>query len=447
MKTDENTARLITLLFCFAIACNTAFGASKLAQQRARLGKGQAQSAQEDASLDWAAGTYVHSTGKKSISPDSSYAGVQPNTLKKSQTDVLGGSARSPAVRHGAPNRAEHSFDSRGAAEEAGVEAPTKEHKDDAQPPQKSSVSRSDANLNELEQTVKLIQTETNTVDLKSVGDLIINLRRKVTDHPQDPDLRLKLGTYLYIAGDYEGAASELKHALALKPLDLTAHALLGRVLGEAGEREASVLELKRALGIAPGAAVIHYLYARALAERGDLSESINEYRRSIGLKPTAPALSALAESLLSAGDTDGAVKAARKAVSLEPNSAQAHVSLTKALLIAGDPESASRTAREALLLNPGLAESHIALGRTLFAAKKIDAAIDEFKQAVAIDPLSAEARNDLGYALYGRGDVVNAVNEFRLSLKLNPHFTEARNNLEIAIYGVAGIKKKQNIH
>jgi Flp pilus assembly protein TadD len=301
--------------------------------------------------------------------------------------------------------------------------------------------------LVQLEQALKLIKTESSAVDLKTIGDLIIGLRRKVTDQPQDPELRLSLGTYLYIAGDYEGAAGELRHVLSIKPTSLAAHTLLGRVLAEAGEHEASVFEFKRALEIEPGSQTVHCLYAQALALHGDISESLNEFRRSIGIAPTAPALSGLAEALLNSGDTEGAVKAARKAVSLEPNSALAHVILTKALLLSGDFESAARTAREALLLNPSFAESHIALGRTLFTAKKIDAAIDEFKQAVALDPLSAEARNDLGYALYARGDVLNAVNEFRLSLRLNPHFTEARNNLEIAIYGVSGIKTKHGRH
>jgi len=301
-----------------------------------------------------------------------------------------------------------------------------------------------ESDLNDLEAAVKQIRAESVTVDLKSVGDFIITLRKQVTDHSDDPSLRLKLGTYLYIAGDYEGAASEFRHVNRLKQESVAGHALLARVLGEAGEPEASSLEFKRALSIAPGAEVVHYLFANSLAARGDMSEAINEYRRSVGIKPTAVALTGLSEALITMQDVDGAVKAARQAVSLEPNSSEAHVALTKALIQAGDIQPAIRTAREALLLNPNSSESHIAMARTLYATQKVDAAIEELKQAVSLDPLNYEARNDLGYALYNRGEVQNAVNEFRLSLRLNPRFAEARNNLEIAIFGLSGRKPRQ---
>jgi Flp pilus assembly protein TadD len=293
--------------------------------------------------------------------------------------------------------------------------------------------------VDRLEAALKLIKSEQAGSDLKSVGDSIISLRRKLTDNPHSHTERLRLAIYLYVAGDSEGAASELKQSIATSPTDYVSHALLGRILGEAGERESATLALRQAIALAPNIASTHYLYAESLIMRGNLSEAINEYRRAIGIKPSASAFARLAEALIAAQDIDGAVKAARQGVSEEPNSADAHVALTKALLCTGDTVTAARIAKEALLLDPNSAESHIAFGRTLFAMNKKEEAVDEFKQAVNLDPLNAEAHNDLGYALYSRLEVMNAVNEFRLSLRLNPHFSEARNNLEIAIYGLAG--------
>jgi Flp pilus assembly protein TadD len=292
--------------------------------------------------------------------------------------------------------------------------------------------------VDRLESALKLIKSEQAGSDLKSVGDSIISLRRKLTDNPHSHSERLRLAIYLYVAGDYEGSASELKQSIAANPTDYVSNALLGMILGEAGERESAALALRRAIALAPNVASTHYLYAENLMVGGNLSEAINEYRRSIGIKPSANAFAKLAEALIAAQDVDGAVKAARQGVSEEPNSAESHVALTKALLCSGDTVTAARIAKEALLLDPNSAQSHIAFGRTLFAMGKKAEAVDEFKQAVNLDPLNAEAHNDLGYALYSRLEVMNAVNEFRLSLRLNPHFNEARNNLEIAIYGLA---------
>ncbi|HNA73357.1 MAG TPA: tetratricopeptide repeat protein, partial [Candidatus Obscuribacter sp.] len=78
---------------------------------------------------------------------------------------------------------------------------------------------------------IKLMNTSPVTVDLRSVGDVIIQLRRKVTDNPHDGNLRLRLGTYLYLAGDLQGAASEMKRAVAINPEDYLAHIMLARVL------------------------------------------------------------------------------------------------------------------------------------------------------------------------------------------------------------------------
>jgi Flp pilus assembly protein TadD len=254
---------------------------------------------------------------------------------------------------------------------------------------------------------IKLMASPSSAVDLRSVGDLIILCRRKVTDNPYDSNLRLKLGGYLYLVGDLEGAAGEMKRAVAIKPDDYLAHTLLARVLDQALDESTADIEFKRAIQLRPTESYAHEYFADSLFRRGEVSEAINQYRQATQLRATASAFSGLADALLSSRDVTGAVKAARQAVSAEPSSARAHCSLTRAL----------------------------------YASKNIAGACDEFRQAVKIDPLNAQARNDLGYALYGSGDVASAVSELRLALRLNPHLSEARNNLEIAIYGLTGQK------
>lgn len=282
-----------------------------------------------------------------------------------------------------------------------------------------------------------------SALDLKTIGDQILDLRKKITDNPREPRLKMKLAAGLYQIGDYEGTAKELQEVSLLRPQNYQCHLFLGKIFDEVGNHDAGALEFSRALELAPEANDAHLIYAQSLAYYGDISRAINEYRRAISLKPSAQAYAGLAEALVQMHDAVGAVKAARLAVSNEPGSACAHVALTKALVLAGDNQSSLRTARQAVLLNPQSAESHIALGRALYAKGEDKAqAIEEFKQAVTLDPLNAEARNDLGYALYGEGDMAAAIKELQFSLHLNPHLSEARNNLEMAIYGLTGRKR-----
>ena len=49
------------------------------------------------------------------------------------------------------------------------------------------------AQLRSNQALIKLMQSPASSVDLRSVGDLIILYRRKITDNPHDSNLRLKL--------------------------------------------------------------------------------------------------------------------------------------------------------------------------------------------------------------------------------------------------------------
>jgi len=89
---------------------------------------------------------------------------------------------------------------------------------------------------------IKLLNSNPVTTDLRSVSDVIVLLRRKVTDNPQDGNLRLRLGTYLYLAGDLSGSATEMKRAVSINPEDYLAHIILARVLDLSGEEAAAEL-------------------------------------------------------------------------------------------------------------------------------------------------------------------------------------------------------------
>lgn len=291
------------------------------------------------------------------------------------------------------------------------------------------------ANTTKEEEYVKLLSMDHIPTDLKALGESIVKIRKQVTDHPQDPFLRFKLGTHLYLVGDLEGAAAELSNSININPSSASARAQLGKVLELGGKHMDALQQFRRAVEISPNSPEVHFLFGESLMHGGNVQEAVNEYRRSIALQPSADALAGLSEGLFASGDIHGALEASRHAVSLDSTLARAQVALTNALLKSGDKISALRTARQSMLLSPNSPDSHLALGRCLFATGDQSTAVEEFKQAVALDPLNPSARNDLGYALYGRGEIVPAVTEFRLALRLNPRFVEARNNLEVAIH------------
>lgn len=98
------------------------------------------------------------------------------------------------------------------------------------------------------------------------MGDLMIQLRRKITDDPYDENLRLRLASYLYLAGDLEGSASEMKRAVAIAPEDYFAHMVLAKILDHSGDEANAELEFKRAMQLKPGSAESHEYYADSLS-------------------------------------------------------------------------------------------------------------------------------------------------------------------------------------
>ncbi|MBZ0186018.1 MAG: tetratricopeptide repeat protein, partial [Candidatus Obscuribacterales bacterium] len=135
--------------------------------------------------------------------------------------------------------------------------------------------------------------------DLRSVGDLIIKVRRQVTNNPDNPLPRMKMGSYLYLTGDYEGAAMEMKRAVALDPDNYVAHTLLARLLDEAGDQSAAQIEYERAIKLNPEFPDARVFYAESLMKRGGVSEALDEFRLANESKPTTYGLSGLAEALV----------------------------------------------------------------------------------------------------------------------------------------------------
>lgn len=289
-----------------------------------------------------------------------------------------------------------------------------------------------------LEGYLDLFKIGITHTDLRGAGDHIVSLRREITDNPNEPDLRLKLGSYLYLSGDLEGASMEMRRALSLDPENVVAHVLLGKVSDGIGDHAQAQNQYRKAIAMSPKLAAPYVCLAESFMALGGISEAINEFRRANEVKPTCQGLTGLAQALVATDDPEGSVRAARQAISVMPSSAFAHVALTHGLLRLKEEQSALRTARQAVLLEPTSAESHIALGRALYANKKNAEAVTEFEQAVLLDPLNAQARNDWGYSLYKRGDVASAVTQLQLALRLNPRLSEARNNLELAIFGLS---------
>ncbi|MGC2626887.1 MAG: tetratricopeptide repeat protein [Candidatus Udaeobacter sp.] len=127
---------------------------------------------------------------------------------------------------------------------------------------------------------------------------------------------------------------------------------------------------------------------------------------------------------------------AARKALSLDSNLAEAHTSFGKVLFFREiDLAGAMREYKRAIELQPNDATAHHWLGNdTLAALGRFDEAIAEGKRAIELDPLSPIINADLGVTLSYAHRFDESARQLRKTLEIDPTFFYAHYNLGIVL-------------
>jgi serine/threonine-protein kinase len=124
--------------------------------------------------------------------------------------------------------------------------------------------------------------------------------------------------------------------------------------------------------------------------------------------------------------DWDGAVAASRKALELQPDSAQAYNHLGIALENKGDGDQAREAYGKALKLNPDLAAAHYNLGLHWLHREQLGQAVAELEEAVRLAPRDAESYGALGSARYARKEFGAALAAFDKAIELDPAYAIA---------------------
>ena len=128
------------------------------------------------------------------------------------------------------------------------------------------------------------------------------------------------------------------------------------------------------------------------------------------------------------------AEEAARKALALDENLAEAHVALGLAYVgfapsnfSLGDGEL-----RRAIELSPSFALAHNYLGISLAQQGRLDEGLEQFLKARELDPLSSAIARNVATAYYFKRDYVRALELLRQANELGPAFI---NSWEIGVY------------
>jgi tetratricopeptide (TPR) repeat protein len=141
-----------------------------------------------------------------------------------------------------------------------------------------------------------------------------------------------------------------------------------------------------------------------------------------------------LAMLLLDQGRAGEALKYAQRAVEIEPQVWQAHMTLGSVLGRLGQPQEALAQHEQALRMNPDFAQAHYNCGVALMELGKVPEAVEQYEQALRLKPDYAEAHYGLGAAFVKLGRPEDAIRHCEEALQINPGDGAAHVNLGNAL-------------
>jgi tetratricopeptide (TPR) repeat protein len=121
------------------------------------------------------------------------------------------------------------------------------------------------------------------------------------------------------------------------------------------------------------------------------------------------------------------AIAAAKKALEIDPELAEAHAALAYARLYDWEWAAAEDGFQQALRLNPSYAPAHLWYAHSLSMRKRHDEALREVRRAHQLDPLSPIIHTQVGWILQLAGRYDEAIQELRKVLAEDPDYLLAK--------------------
>ena len=168
---------------------------------------------------------------------------------------------------------------------------------------------------------------------------------------------------------------------------------LAGEALAQMQNHQGATDQFRAAVKADPKAPNAHFLLGYMLWSDNEFEEAAQEFQAELANIPeSGQALAYLADADIHLGKQDDAMKAAEKAVQVDPNIAKAHVDLGIVYTDRGRQEDAVKEFKAAIKLSPNDQDPHWRLARLYQAMGKTDEAKAEFEKTKTIHQAQQES-------------------------------------------------------
>jgi len=231
---------------------------------------------------------------------------------------------------------------------------------------------------------VQASRTDTKKNEAKAAGMLSdgTDFLKKASDSaPDDTQVRFNYAMALFLAGNMQDAATQLRAEIAASPRDGEAYYLLAKALDSLKDPLAATIDNQARLNLtannryaelekewAKGKTISSIRLRVQQPERKDfVSVVLSRNANSVAAAPVKDRTQELldaAKASFKAGDDDAALESLRKIVSSDPMAAEAYILLGKISLKRGDKDQAISQFKTAIFWDNKLVEAHVNLGK-----------------------------------------------------------------------------------
>jgi len=265
------------------------------------------------------------------------------------------------------------------------------------------------------------------------------NLKKAINLSPSMFAAFNQLGNVYLALQDYGRAGDAYRSVTQISPRQPEGYANLARVLLMQGKGQEALQASQRAIDISPANGLLYHELGTAYKSIGREAEAKRMWKTAIRLIPNhAPSHYQIGE--LMAGtvftedkDIPGAMRSLAKAIQLDPNLAEAYMSLGMLHWGQGRMHLARDLLSKGLQVRP-FAEGAANLGIVLSDLGDYEGAIKAFTQAMELNPRLAEAPKCLGDTYKHMNRWKDAIKMYKKALSIRPEYWEALNDLVHAL-------------
>jgi tetratricopeptide (TPR) repeat protein len=315
--------------------------------------------------------------------------------------------------------------------------------------------------LNVQQQNLQIVTTSPDSLTGKQVESITLALNNVAVPNNNDVKQWLEYGNQLYRLGKSTDAVQAFDRVIALKPDLFEAHYAKGLALWRQSDLIAALALFDRAIALIPsGDKSNYYLWkyrstvlrglqrypeallsisqavslepqditllnekARALGKLKKYSEAIKTYDEIIKREEKTWAYTNRGNDKSALGDSKGAIFDYDKAITINPQYANAYSNRGLVKFTLGDSKGAILDYNKAIDINPQSYENYSSRGvaRSFLGDNK--GAILDYDKALSINPQYADAYSNRGVARSFLGDNKGAILDYDKAISINPQY------------------------